>query len=487
MTSALTEKTHAATASLFAAIFLTAIKLVVGLYTNSLGLLSEAMHSGLDLVAAAMTLFAVRMASRPADKGHPYGHGKIENLSALLETALLLLTCGWILGEAVERLFFEAKPVLPSVWGIGVMVLSIIIDINRSRMLKKLAIKHKSQALEADALHFASDIWSSAVVLVGLVALWVAHMLPPQYAPYQPLLEKADAGAALVVSFIVLKASFSLAKKSINDLLDGSSEQDRKAIKAAIQDIKGIVEVKRVRIRNSGPQAIIDMVVTVDPHVRIDEGHRLAHVAEVRIHGLWPEADVTVHVEPSTQVGTTDNPVALIKNAAATHKFFVHALQIFARDDNSLRVELHAEMPKDISLYEAHQRITEFEQYVEQCLPGIEIVTRMEPQETTPLEEPEEALDLPELTRIQSHIEEVLEQMPSVSGCHRLQGYKTNIGGHSAAPRITFHCRMHSATLVQDVNAAAMQLEQNLRLKLPELGRIVIHVEPLPDGDDAVE
>lgn len=482
-TDALKEKTHAAAASMLAAIVLTALKLGVGLYTNSLGLLSEAMHSGLDLVAAAMTLFAVRMASRPADVCHPYGHGKIENLSALFETALLLLTCGWILGEAVERLFFEAKPVLPSVWGIGVMILSIIIDINRSRMLKKLALKHKSQALEADALHFASDIWSSAVVLVGLVALWIAHMLPPAYATYQPLLEKADAGAALVVSFIVLKASYSLAKKSINDLLDGSSEQDRTAIIDIIKDIKGIIEVHRVRIRNSGPHPIIDLVVTVDPHVRIDEGHRVAHMAEVRIQSLWPEADVTVHVEPSTQVGTTDNPVTLIKNAAATHKFFVHALQIFARDDNSLRVELHAEMPKDISLYEAHQRVTEFEHYVEDFLPGTEIVTRMEPQQNTPLQEAEEVLLPAELTRIQCAIEEILSTMNTVSGCHRLQGFTMAQKGAGTAPRISFHCRMDSATMLEDVHAAALELEQGLRLKLPELGRIVIHMEPLPDAE----
>lgn len=488
-TDALSEKTYAATTSLLAAIFLTAIKLVVGLYTNSLGLLSEAMHSGLDLVAAGMTLFAVRMAARPADVGHPYGHGKIENLSALLQTALLLITCGWILGEAIERLFFEAKPVIPSVWGIGVMVISIVVDINRSRMLKKLAIKHKSQALEADALHFSSDIWSSSVVLVGLVAIWIAHILPSQYAVYQPWLEKADAGAALVVSFIVLKASFTLAKKSINDLLDGSSEADRQAITTAIEDIKGIIEVRRVRIRNSGPQAIIDLVVTVDPHVRIDEGHRVAHRAEGRIQNLWPDADVTVHVEPSTQASSTDNPVTLIKNAAATHKFFVHALQIFANDDGTLRVELHAEMPKDISLYEAHQRVTEFEQYVEGCLPGTVIVTHMEPQLNSPVAQATTLLTSDALYHIQSAIEDAIQNMGKVTGCHRLTGYisTTCMGGIAATPSISFHCYMDSTTMLEDVHTASVELEQLLRLSRPELGRIIIHMEPLPCTDDAAD
>lgn len=480
-TDALTEKTRAATASLLAAIFLTAIKLAVGLYTNSLGLLSEAMHSGLDLVAAGMTLFAVRIASRPADSCHPYGHGKIENLSALLETALLLITCGWILGEAIERLFFEAKTVLPSLWGVGIMSISIVIDVNRSRMLKKLAKKHKSQALEADALHFESDIWSSAVVLIGLLALWLAQLLPPQFDPYQPMIAKADAVAALIVSCIVLKASFSLAKKSVNDLLDGSSEQDRLLIEEAVASVPGLSTVRRARIRNSGPQAIIDLVLTVDPHLRIEAGHHVAHVAEQRIQQLYPQADVTVHVEPSDTL-RTENPVTLIQNAAATHKFSVHGLQLFARDDSSLRVELHAEMPKDMSLNEAHLRVTEFETFVEECLPGLEIVTHMEVQQEIPDTRQDIPVSAQELAHIETCIVKAMQNMGTVSGCHRLQAYTTFDEGDNPAPCLSFHCRMDGATLVQTAHDAATSLEQLLRLELPNLGRIVIHMEPIPTG-----
>lgn len=475
---ALSEKTRAATASLLAAVFLTAIKLGVGLYTNSLGLLSEALHSGLDLVAAGMTLIAVRMASRPADSKHPYGHGKIENLSALLETALLLITCGWILNEAVERLFFHSKPVLPSLWGVGIMAISIFIDVNRARMLKKLAIKHRSQALEADALHFASDIWSSSVVLVGLLAIWLARLLPPQFDVYQPLIEKADAFAALIVSCIVLKASFHLAKKSINDLLDGSSEQESRHLEELVSTIKGITAVRRVRIRNSGPQSIIDLVVTVDPHLRVEAGHRVAHVAEQRIQEIFPQADVTVHVEPG-DIGHTENPVTLIRNAAATHRFSIHGLELFARDDNSLRVELHAEMPKDISLNEAHIRVSEFEAFVNECLPGTEIVTHLEVQQDSPTTIRDVPVPPEVVEQIAHAINAAMNSLGTVSGCHRLQAYTCVEDGAKAAICLCFHCRMDGTATVESAHNTSVRLEQLLRLELPHLGRIVIHMEPL--------
>uniref|UniRef100_UPI00261F8703 cation diffusion facilitator family transporter n=1 Tax=uncultured Bilophila sp. TaxID=529385 RepID=UPI00261F8703 len=197
------EKNHAALSSLCWALFLTVIKLVAGLATNSLGILSEALHSSLDLVAAGITFFAVRVAARPADKTHPYGYGKIENLSALAETVLLLVTCGWIVHEAVNRLFFNAPEISPSWWGVGIILVSLLVDVNRAAMLRRVARKHKSQALEADALHFTTDIWSSGVVLAGLLCVQLSEFLPPA-SPFRPILHMADALAALAVSGIVV-------------------------------------------------------------------------------------------------------------------------------------------------------------------------------------------------------------------------------------------------------------------------------------------
>src|SRR5512136_220588 len=196
------EKRSVALLSVLAAVGLTTFKLVVGLLTNSLGILAEAAHSGLDLVAAAMTYFAVRVSDRPADKEHTYGHGKVENLSALFETLLLLATSAWIIYEAIQRLFYVTVKVETSIWSFIVMGTSIIIDVTRSRILYRAARKFKSQALEADALHFSTDIWSSSVVILGLIGLTIAH-----FVPGMDWMQKADAIAALVVAIIVIHIS----------------------------------------------------------------------------------------------------------------------------------------------------------------------------------------------------------------------------------------------------------------------------------------
>ena len=204
---AVVEKRKAALSSVIAAIFLTGIKLVVGLMTGSLGILSEAAHSGLDLVAAGMTYFAVKIADKPADREHTYGHGKFENLSALFETLLLFITCGWIIYEALQRIFFHEVHIDVNFWSFAVVITAIVVDYSRSRILFKAARKYNSQALEADALHFSTDILSSAVVIVGLIGAWFGF-------------HKADAFAALVVSGIVIWISLRLGKKTIDMLTD---------------------------------------------------------------------------------------------------------------------------------------------------------------------------------------------------------------------------------------------------------------------------
>src|SRR5512132_3627529 len=162
------EKRGVAQNSVYAAIGITVLKFIVGITTGSLGILSEAAHSGLDLVAAVITLFSVRVSDKPADADHQYGHGKVENFSAFIETGLLLLTCVWIIYEAIKRLFFHRVEIEPTIAAFVVMFISMAVDLWRSRALGKIAVKYDSQALEADALHFSTDIWSSGVVVLGL-------------------------------------------------------------------------------------------------------------------------------------------------------------------------------------------------------------------------------------------------------------------------------------------------------------------------------
>ncbi len=289
------EKNSAALSSVMAAVGLTSFKIVVGLATNSLGILAEAAHSALDLVAAVVTLFAVRLSGKPADQEHNYGHGKIENLSALFETVLLLVACAWIIYESVQRLFFRVEKVDASIWAFLVMGVSIVIDFTRSRVLYRAARKYNSQALEADALHFSTDIWSSSVVIIGLIGIRLAGSFPAL-----KILEKADAMAALVVACIVVYVSLELGSRTVQGLLDRAPKGLSEMIKQAVEEIPGIEDCHQIRIRASGPRLFIDIHILADSNVSLEEAHRLTEQAEEAIRKLAPGSDITIHAEPLT-------------------------------------------------------------------------------------------------------------------------------------------------------------------------------------------
>ena len=295
-----TEKRSAALSSVVYAVFLTTFKLIIGLLTNSLGILAEAAHSGLDLVAAATTYFAVRVSDKPADREHPFGHGKIENLSALFEAFLLLLTSAWIIYESIQRLFFITVKVEASIWSFIVMGTSIAIDYTRSRRLYKAAHKYKSQALEADALHFSTDIWSSSVVILGLIGLTIAH-----YIPGLDWMHKADSIAAMVVAVIVIYVSGELGWRTISGLLDTAPRGLAEKIEKIAASVPGVVDAHSIRIRPSGAHTFIDMHVTMDGNVTLKEAHAATEQIEDAILKEISPTDVTVHVEPVGKVKTS--------------------------------------------------------------------------------------------------------------------------------------------------------------------------------------
>jgi cation diffusion facilitator family transporter len=298
-TQAQKEKNSAALSSVIAAVGLTTFKTIVGILTNSLGILAEAAHSALDLVAALMTLFAVRMSDKPPDKEHPFGHGKIENLSALFETLLLLATSAWIIYEATQRLFFKKAEVEVSVWSFIVMGTSIAIDYTRSRILYRAARKYNSQALEADALHFSTDIWSSTVVILGLIGVTIARFIPGL-----GWMSEADAIAALVVALIVIFVSGELGWRTIKGLLDTAPDGMTEQIIAKVRRMKGITDCHAVRIRPSGARWFVDLHVTMDGERTLNETHALTEKIEKKVWELLPNSDVTVHVEPKEMAET---------------------------------------------------------------------------------------------------------------------------------------------------------------------------------------
>jgi cation diffusion facilitator family transporter len=268
------------------------MKLVVGLMTNSLGILSEATHSGLDLVAATVTFFGVRVSGRPADREHTYDHGKVENLSALFETILLLATCFWIVYEAIQRLFFKVVMVEASLLAFLIMGVSIVVDLSRSHALTRVARKYNSQALEADALHFSTDIWSSLVVILGLVLVRLSDYLGLEW------LVKTDALAALGVAGIVVSVSIRLGHKTVAGLLDAIPSGLHDEVTRAVNDVPGVLEVKRVLVRRAGPEAFADVTLTVSRDATFEQTHNVATNAEAAVRKILPGADVVVHVEP---------------------------------------------------------------------------------------------------------------------------------------------------------------------------------------------
>jgi cation diffusion facilitator family transporter len=279
------EKSRVAFFSVLAAIVLTSFKLIVGVATNSLGILSEALHSGLDLIAAIITLLAVRIAYKPADKTHNFGHGKVENLSALIETLLLLITCFWIIYEAVHRLVTGKTEIDVSIWSFVVVITSIVIDISRSRALSRVAKKHNSQALEADALHFSTDIWSSAVVLIGLI-----------FASFNFFF--ADPIAALFVALIVIYVSYNLGKKAIDALLDKSPLDTVSKIEAILESATQITRYHDLKVRTMGAETLVEMNIHVTPGITIEAAHQISHDVEHEIKKFVERCEFHIHIEP---------------------------------------------------------------------------------------------------------------------------------------------------------------------------------------------
>jgi len=362
-------KANVALSSVIAAVFLTGMKLVVGIATGSLGILSEAAHSGLDLVAALMTFFAVKISGRPADDSHHYGHGKVEGLSALFEVLLLLITCGYIVYEAVARLTGKVVHVQVNVYSFAVIIISIVIDISRSTALRRAAKRYQSQALEADALHFSSDIWSSAVVIIGLICLKFLKF---------PI---ADTIAALVVTVIVIVVSIRLARRAIDVLLDKAPAGVRQKIEEVISQIPGVNRLDSLRIRAAGPQTFVDMRLLLAGELSFVRAHQIASLAEEKISALLPGADVVVHADPAKKsyppLETKDQLSDLLKAHRGLFSRY-HNLQIIHHED-SFVVSMHLVMAPDIHLDEAHKVCDHLERDIKQRLPGAKVTIHVEP------------------------------------------------------------------------------------------------------------
>jgi cation diffusion facilitator family transporter len=471
--SAEREKRLVALSSVLAAIFLTSMKIVIGLLTHSLGILSEAAHSGLDLIAALVTMAAVRMSGRPPDREHPYGHGKIENLSALIEALLLLATCGWIIYEAIDRLFFKSVHVEASIWSFVVMGTSIVIDLTRSRALMRIAKKHNSQALEADALHFSTDVWSSTVVIAGLIAVTLGQWLHDHSALQADWLFKADAVAALGVSAIVVYVSLQLGRRTIDALLDSAPPGMVAAIEQVVTKVSGVSAVQRIRVRHSGPANFVDLTLAIARNASFEEAHEIALAAEAATQHLFPHTDVMVRIDPV--VRNEQSMVERVWSTAARQHVSVHGIRAH-EVRGALSLQMHVEVPDDLTLGQAHDRVTAFETAIRSEVAGLDaIVTHIEP---TGDNEARRQVVQAGSDQLREAIMQLPNQVPGVKDCHSINIYRD---GEDLS--VSFHCLMDAELPISEAHRLTVLLENMLRVQLPELGRVIIHVEPQGAAD----
>src|ERR1700723_4432817 len=312
------EKRLAALASVGSAVLLISLKVFLVVRTGSLGVLSEALHSILDFVAAVITYLSVRVADKPADADHLYGHGKIERFSAFVETALLLFTAVYIIWEAIQRLFFHATTLRPSFVAIIILCLCMGIDFVRSRALIRVAQKYPSEALEADALHFSTDVWSTFVVILGISGAWLGQ----RYGI--PWLGTLEAVAALGVAGLIIWIGSRLGKRTADALLDVAPHGLRERIESAVDKTEGVLQSERVRVRKAGQRYFVDVTMSVPRTASLEQAHAASNAVEKHIEKIVPDADVVVHVEPRAR--SDEDLFETIRAVAQRRGLAVHEL-----------------------------------------------------------------------------------------------------------------------------------------------------------------
>jgi cation diffusion facilitator family transporter len=459
------EKKAAAASSMLAAVFLTALKLVIGLVTGSLGILAEAAHSLLDLVAAVVTFLAVRISGKPADYDHTYGHGKIENFSALVETVLLFVTCAWIIYEAVRRIFFATIEVNPSVWAFLVMAVSIGVNVNRSRMLYRVAQKHHSQALEADALHFSTDVWSSLVVIVGLVLVWLGQNVFPSASR---VLHRADAVAALGVAIIVFFVSYRLGRRTIDVLLDRAPDGLPQKLRDAVAEVEGVLGVGQVRVRRSGPVFFVDMTVDVDRNQSFERTHAIADDVEVRVQTIAPGADVVVHTDPrEVERETMARRIRAIayRNQMAVHNIGLH------ENRGRVFVDLHLEVDDHLSLQQAHEIASHIECDLLQDMAEIEqVYVHLESRGTGI----GDGFDVtPRERELVEKVKRLTDEIAGPSRCHNVRVLR-----HGDKLSVSLHCNFEKDLSIIQIHDLTSRIEERLQKDIPGVDRCVVHAEP---------
>jgi cation diffusion facilitator family transporter len=459
------EKRLAALASVGSAVVLVLLKVFLAIVTGSLGVLSEALHSILDLVAAVITYLSVRVADKPADADHLYGHGKVESFSAFVETGLLLLTALYIIWEAFQRLLFNTVHIRPSIEAIVILALAMGIDLVRSRALRRVARKYPSDALEADALHFSTDVWSTFVVILGITAAWLGMKFNMGW------LRRFDAVAALAVAGVIIWIASQLGKRTMDALLDVAPIGLRERIVGVVDATEGVLQAERVRVRRAGQRYFVDVTISV-PRTATLEQARLASVAvEKRIGQIVP-ADVVVHVEP--RAPTNEHLFETVRAIAQRRGLSVHELTAH-QVDGRLFLELHLEVDEKSSLREAHHMATELEHDIyAETDPRAFINIHIEPLRAR-------VAGAEEVKGLSRSVQDFLNSLPSdfhgLMNCHDVHVRTVE---HKIL--VSCHCAMDGSLPITQVHDVTAALEDRVKERFPQIFRVTIHPEPLEES-----
>lgn len=450
------EKQRVAFVSLLASLGLAVAKLVAGLVTGSLGILSEAIHSIIDFGATVVTLIAIRWGDQPPDAEHHYGHAKAESVAALIETGLLFLTTAWIIWEALKRLATGESHVEVTWWAVAIIAGSVVVDFNRSRALSRVAKKTSSEALEADALHFSSDMWSSVVVLFGLGAVWYG-------------IPAADPIAALVVSFFVALAGWRLGKRTLNTLLDTAPEGATEKIRDIVSNVGGVLTLRTLRLRPAGATLFVSAVVEVARTMPVDDMVALKDTIYARIREVFPKADVTVAANPvALDDETVLQKVMLI---AARRNLAIHHVTV-QRIKGRLAVSFDLEVDGAMALVAAHETATKLENAIRRELGGdVEVESHIEPQPEHLLEGNDAAAE--DDAAITNALVALAAREKRLSDLHNIRIRQTDEGVF-----VHYHCIFAGEETVDDVHACIDHIENGLQEKFRKIRRVIAHAEP---------
>jgi cation diffusion facilitator family transporter len=446
-----TPQRRTALVSVLAASALVVLKLATGLATGSLGLVSEAVHSGTDLVAALLTFFAVGVAVRPADVGHQYGHGKAEHLAALAEASILVVASLLIAGRAASNLVGASEPSVDVTWwALAVIALVIAIDASRAVLSLRAGRRYRSAALQANALHFAGDLAGSVAVLAGLVAAAAGY-------------ENGDSLAALFVAVLVLLAAGRLARRNVDVLMDRAPADAFEAARGAIASVDPPVQLRRLRLRQAAGRHFADVVIGVSPDAAVGQGHAAADAVEAAVHRAVPESDVVVHVEPMEEIaGLRERVQAAALSVQRVRE--VHNLRVL-EVEGRVEVSLHLKLPGTLALSEAHGVAEEVERAIQLAIPRVgSVQTHIEP-----LREVEAGTDAQADDAVVAEIVRELTGAPP----REVRVRRTEQG---LVAFVTVQVGPSQA--VDEAHARASEIEARIRERRPEIADVVVHTEP---------